>query len=240
VQARSSPRHARLPRHGQEGTQLAQAEVGACKVGGHARSVCAGRGRRLNNGAARLFSFYRWVRRAFFDSIATRCTPPLHHRLCAEDAALLRGTAQFGDDVLLPDALHIAFVRSTQAHAQLLRIDAATALRLPGVHTVLTARELGRHAMPTPNPLLRLLHNTHFELLAHETVAYVGQAVAVVLANSPRQAREAAAQVRLLYEPLPAVGDFANDSPATARTQHHHGTLPHSAQRQRAPAGAAA
>jgi carbon-monoxide dehydrogenase large subunit len=152
--------------------------------------------------------------------------PPTLRR---EDAALLRGTAQFGDDVPLPDALHIAFVRSTQAHAELVRMDAAAALHMPGVRAVLTAQELGRHAMPAPNALLPLLQDTHFELLAHDTVAYVGQAVAVVVAHSQRQARAAAAQVRLTLQALPAVGDFAKSNPAVARTQHHHGALPHTA-----------
>ena len=67
-----------------------------------------------------------------------------------EDNALLRGLACFGQDVALPGAWHVAFVRSPHAHARLLGLDAQAAQGMAGVVTVLTAAELGKHHMPPP------------------------------------------------------------------------------------------
>lgn len=143
-----------------------------------------------------------------------------------EDEALLRGAACFGQDVVLPGALHLAFVRSPQAHARITHIDASRALSMPGLRAVLFAQDLGLYAMPAINPLLPLLEDVRFELLAHETVAYVGQVVAVVVAETLQQARNAAAQVQLSLQPLAVSGDFDPHSTVVTRTQHHHGELP--------------
>jgi carbon-monoxide dehydrogenase large subunit len=143
-----------------------------------------------------------------------------------EDAALLRGEACFGQDVGLPNALHLAFVRSPQAHARITQIDASEALQMPGVRHVLFAQDLGLHAMPAINPLLPLLQDVRFELLAHETVAYVGQVIAVVVAETIQQARLAAAHVSLTLQTLTVSSDFDAHSPVITRTQHHHGALP--------------
>ena len=151
---------------------------------------------------------------------------PTSPTLRREDAALLRGAACFGQDVVLPHALHLAFVRSPQAHARITHIDASAALPMHGVRAVLLAQDLGLHAMPAINPLLPLLHDVRFELLAHETVAYVGQVVAVVVAETLQQARHAATQVQLGLQPLPVSADFDAQSPVVTRTQHHHGELP--------------
>ena len=151
---------------------------------------------------------------------------PASPTLRREDAALLRGEACFGQDVMLPGALHLAFVRSPQAHARITHIDASEALQMPGVRAVLFAQDLGLHAMPAINPLLPLLQEVRFALLAHETVAYVGQVVAVVVSETLQQARHAAAQVQLSLQPLAVSGDFDAQSPVVTRTQHHHGELP--------------
>ena len=151
---------------------------------------------------------------------------PASPTLRREDATLLRGAAWFGQDVVLPGALHLAFVRSPQAHARITHIDASAALQIPGTRAVLLAQELGLHAMPAINPLLPLLQEVRFALLAHETVAYVGQVVAVVVAETPHQAKHAAAQVQLSLQPLAVSGDFDAQSPVVTRTHHHHGELP--------------
>ena len=109
---------------------------------------------------------------------------PIAPTLRREDAALLRGEACFGQDLKLPHALHIAFIRSPQAHAHIVHIDTASTLKMPGVHAVLTAADLGQHWLPDINPLLPLLHKVQFELLAQDTVSYVGQVVAVVVAGA--------------------------------------------------------
>jgi len=155
-------------------------------------------------------------------------TPPFSFTRL-EDNALLRGQACFGQDVALPGAWHMAFVRSPYAHAKLLRIDRPELASEDRV-TVLTAQELGEHRMPQINPLLPVLHQEDFSLLATQTLTYVGQPVAVVVAPTRELAQTAAAQVVLHCDPLPARTDHdtrtGSDLPVTTRTVHRHGVLP--------------
>ena len=148
--------------------------------------------------------------------------PPLLRR---EDNALLRGMGRFGQDVALPNACHIAFVRSPQAHAQVLSIDTEAAQQIDGVLAILTSAELGQHTLPTHNPLLPVQQDIAFPLLAQDHVSYVGQPVAVVVARSRDVAREAASAVNVSLQALPPSHDFASEE-ATTRTQHHRGELP--------------
>jgi len=154
---------------------------------------------------------------------------PITSTLRREDAALLRGEACFGQDLKLPHSLHLAFVRSPQAHAHIVQIDTALALKMPGVHAVLTATDLGQHWLPAINPLLPLLHDVRFELLAQDTLSYVGQVVAVVVAQNAQLASHAAEQVQVSLRPQPVASDFDAQSPVTTQTQHHHGELPQNA-----------
>src|SRR3984957_21283327 len=104
-----------------------------------------------------------------------------------EDPALLTGRAHFVDDVKLPGTLHAAFVRSPHAHARFGAIDTTAARSMPGVHVVLTIADMpGRLAteplpMPVPNPAITALR-TQYALARHE-VCYVGETVAVVVAD---------------------------------------------------------
>ena len=148
--------------------------------------------------------------------------PPLLRR---EDNALLRGAGRFGQDVALPNACHIAFVRSPQSHAQVLGIDTEAAQQMDGVLAVLTSAELGPHTLPSHNPLLPVQQDTAFPLLAQDHVSYVGQPVAVVVARSRDVALEAARAVNVSLQALPPSNDFASEE-ATTRTQHHHGAMP--------------
>lgn len=146
-----------------------------------------------------------------------------------EDNALLRGLACFGQDVVLPGAWHIAFVRSPHAHARLLGVDTHTAQAMAGVVAVLTAAELGEHRIPAINPLLPVLHQEDVTLLATHTLSHVGQPVAVVVAHTRQQAQAAAAQVALHCEVLSAridLHDHRDTHPPTTRTQHRQGSLP--------------
>jgi carbon-monoxide dehydrogenase large subunit len=128
-----------------------------------------------------------------------------------EDPALLAGRGRFVDDVKLPGALHACFVRSPYAHARVQSIDAKPALAMPGVHAVIAADDLPgpmrREPMPmlTPNPALAAPRTQH--VLARDEVCYVGQPVAVVIADSRYIAEDAAAAVHVDYEILNAVGD---------------------------------
>jgi aerobic carbon-monoxide dehydrogenase large subunit len=141
-----------------------------------------------------------------------------------EDPALLTGRARFVDDVKLPGTLHAAFVRSPHAHARIGAIDTAAALAMPGVHAVLTAADMpGRLAteplpMPVPNAAITALRTQH--ALARDEVCYVGEAIAVVIADNRYLAEDAAAAVVVDYEPLPAVSDCRDALAASAPRSH--------------------
>jgi carbon-monoxide dehydrogenase large subunit len=128
-----------------------------------------------------------------------------------EDPALLTGRGQFVDDVNLPGTLHAAFVRSPHAHARIRKIDGAVARAMAGVHAVLTAADMppriatGMIPMLVPNPAIKTPRTQ--VALARDEVCYVGQTVAVVVADSRYLAEDAAAAVGTDYEPLPAVSD---------------------------------
>jgi aerobic carbon-monoxide dehydrogenase large subunit len=139
-----------------------------------------------------------------------------------EDPALLSGRGRFVDDVKLPGMLHACFVRSPHAHARICGIDTAPARALPGVHAVLTADDLPasmatiRMPMLVPNPAIAASLTQH--CLAREEVCYVGQTVAVVLADSRYIAEDAIALVEVDYEVLPAVSDYRSaDKPNSPR-----------------------
>src|SRR5258707_7584970 len=130
-----------------------------------------------------------------------------------EDPALLAGKGRFVDDVRLPGALHAAFVRSSHPHAKIRAIDTSAATALKGVHLVLGFTDLPealqRNALPlfVPTPAITELHLPH--ALARGETVYVGEPVAIVVADSRHVAEDAAALVEVDYEPLPAVSDCA-------------------------------
>ena len=128
-----------------------------------------------------------------------------------EDPALLRGAGRYVDDVPLPGALEAAFVRSPHAHARIRCIDTAAARALPGVVAVLDAAQLGkglaRMRLPLGYPTTSLPQDITPFVLAPQEVCFVGEAVALVLAQSRYVAEDAAALVQIEYEPLPAVAD---------------------------------
>jgi aerobic carbon-monoxide dehydrogenase large subunit len=128
-----------------------------------------------------------------------------------EDASLLRGKGQFIDDISIPNVLHVAFVRSAHAHARILKIDADEALRMPGIRAVLSYEDLrplltqDRIGLALPSGYLRF----HVDpvMLVKDEATYVGEPVALVVAQSRALAEDAAAAVAVEYEPLPAVVD---------------------------------
>jgi len=145
--------------------------------------------------------------------------------LRVEDPALLTGRARFVDDVKLPGTLHAAFVRSPLAHARVGAIDATAARAMPGVHAVLTATDMpGRLAteplpMPVPNAAITALRTQH--ALARDEVCYVGEGVAVVIADNRYLAEDAAAAVAVDYEELPAVSDCRDALAPGAPVSHN-------------------
>jgi carbon-monoxide dehydrogenase large subunit len=133
-----------------------------------------------------------------------------------EDPRLLRGVGRYSDDVTLPRQAYAAIVRSPHAHARVDRIDAAAARGMRGVLAVLTGADLaadgignlpsdttrkrrdGAPAIATPRPAL-----------ARERVRHVGDPVALVVAETPEVAADAAELVAVEYAPLPAVATIA-------------------------------
>jgi aerobic carbon-monoxide dehydrogenase large subunit len=126
-----------------------------------------------------------------------------------EDPRLLTGRGRYTDDVDLPGTLELAFVRSPLPHARIVRIDAARALAVPGVERVLTIgdldeRGLGELPITSIQPGQRCVS---YPLLARERVRFVGDPVAVVVAEDRYLAEDAAELVEVEYEPLEVVTD---------------------------------
>jgi len=114
-------------------------------------------------------------------------------------APKLQGYARYADDVQLPGVLHARLVTAPYAHAVIRAVDVAAAQAVPGVVAVFTGRDL----LPDgPEPAERAR-----ALLARDKVIYYGQPVAVVVAERPDIATDAAEYVSVDYEPLPVVVD---------------------------------
>jgi carbon-monoxide dehydrogenase large subunit len=131
-----------------------------------------------------------------------------------EDNALVRGAGRFVDDVRFPNQAFAAFVRSPHAHAKILSMDTAEAAKAKGVLAVLTGADMtaagvktaGRHP-PLPGRGGKELVQPFRPVLASERVCYVGEAVALVVAETLAQAQDAAERVVADYEELPVVVD---------------------------------
>ena len=133
-----------------------------------------------------------------------------------EDHRLLRGRGRYTDDINLPDQLHGCIVRSPHPHARIAGIDAALALAAPGVVAVFTGADVEADGLGTLPSLVRGAASLSrpdgspsFEperfALQPRKVAFVGDCVAFVVADSAARARDAAELVDVEYEPLPVV-----------------------------------
>ena len=138
-----------------------------------------------------------------------------------EDERLLRGGGRYTDDIDLPGQLHAAIVRSIHANARIRQIDVSKAAAAKGVHLVLTGHDLGGLNGPLPllgpNPAL-IAPKTQLPL-ATDRVHYVGEAIAMVVADTRYLAEDAAALVDVDFEPLPAVVSL-EEAAATAARVH--------------------
>jgi carbon-monoxide dehydrogenase large subunit len=141
-----------------------------------------------------------------------------------EDDALLSGRGRFVDDVKLPNMLHACFVRSPHAHARIRGIDISAALALVGVYAVYHADDMpepmknSRMPMLVPNPAIAQQLTQY--CLAREEVCYVGQAVAVVIADSRYVAEDAVALVDVDYDPLSVASDVREAAKPSAPRAH--------------------
>ncbi|TCT12699.1 carbon-monoxide dehydrogenase large subunit [Tepidamorphus gemmatus] len=143
-----------------------------------------------------------------------------------EDKRFITGKGHYTDDVNRPGQVHAYFLRSPHAHATIRSIDAKAALEMPGVLAVLTGTDLAADGIG-PLPCGWMIHSKDgspmktpgHPCLAQGKVRYVGDPVAVIIAETVRQARDAAEAVSVDYEVLPAVVDLA--------TAQSSGTLVH-------------
>ncbi|MFE1902335.1 molybdopterin-dependent oxidoreductase [Streptomyces gardneri] len=119
---------------------------------------------------------------------------------------IVTGTARYTFDVEVPGLLHMKLLRSPHPHARITAIDSSAALRVPGVHAVLTHEDApatlyssARHEHPTEDP-----DDTR---VLDDVVRYVGQRVAAVVADSEQAAEEGCRRIEVTYEELPYVTD---------------------------------
>jgi carbon-monoxide dehydrogenase large subunit len=142
-----------------------------------------------------------------------------------EDGRLLTGRGSYVDDIVLPGMLHACFVRSSFARAAIKRVDISAALTMPGVRFVFTAGDLnpdakeqwhtsiGKDGPETPRPPL-----------AHDEARFVGDPVALVVAETLAQAHDAAEVVVVDYEPLEPIVDYTTAADAETLVHEAHGT----------------
>ena len=119
-----------------------------------------------------------------------------------EDPGILEGTTQYYDDLAIEGLLHTAFVRSTVAHARITHVDTSDAKTMPGVVAVYVAADLD---LPAVHGFMMLPPTMNRPPLAQDTVRFVGDIVAMVVADTNAHASDAAEMVVVDYEELPAV-----------------------------------
>jgi aerobic carbon-monoxide dehydrogenase large subunit len=137
-----------------------------------------------------------------------------------EDAKLLAGQGRFTDDVALAGQVHAAFTRSPHAHARIARLDVAAARAAPGVLAVYTGADI-LAAQMAPVPFTQMHKRPDGadmtvpprHALTSNVARFVGDAIAMVVAETREQARDAAEMVDVDWEALPANADL----PAAAR-----------------------
>jgi carbon-monoxide dehydrogenase large subunit len=134
-----------------------------------------------------------------------------------EDQRFLTGRARYVDDIQLPHMLHGAVVMSPHAHALIKSISVEEALKIPGVHLVLTGKDAKAENLGGIPPLFMPEdmggpkgYRTFRPLLEAAKARYVGDRIAFVVADTPELARLAAEKVEVEYEPLPAVVNVAD------------------------------
>ena len=133
-----------------------------------------------------------------------------------EDDRLLRGQGLYVDDATAAGTKHVCFVRSPYASADILSVDTSAAQQAAGVHLVLTGADLLAASVPAMAKPINFkrpdgspLQTPERHLLATTRVRFVGEPVAVVVADSIAQAQAAAELVEVSYEPRPVAADMA-------------------------------
>ena len=131
-----------------------------------------------------------------------------------EDERMLQGRGRYVSDWELPEQAHAHFLRADRAHARVVSIDPGPALAMPGVLGVLTGEDVaaaGAQGLPAAAPVKGRdgaeQPKIHRPALAQGRVRYVGEPVALVIAESRELAHDAAEAIAVDYEDLPAVVD---------------------------------
>jgi len=125
-----------------------------------------------------------------------------------EDLRFLRGKGEYVDDITRPGLLHAVILRSAVAHGRIVAIDARAVLARPGVHAVITAADIGSvPTIPLRQEQLDAFRPFEQPVIATDTVRYVGEPVAVVVADSPALAEDAADAIVVDIAPLLVVAD---------------------------------
>ncbi len=147
-----------------------------------------------------------------------------------EDPRFLRGEARYVDDVKLAGMLHAAFLRSPHSHARIVAIHAEAARALPGVAAVFTFADLERWMKPLPifgAPPPGLAAAIRFDVrqapqwaLCRDRARYVGEIVAMVVAESRARAEDAVGLIEVEWEPLPPVADMVEGGEAGSPLIH--------------------
>ncbi len=123
-----------------------------------------------------------------------------------EDYRLLTGQGRYIDDIEIPGALHACFVRSPHAHARIIGIDVSAALRMPGVVAMFTGQDIAKWTTRARMaPPIEGLNPMEMDALPVDKVRFQGDPVVCVIANDRYLAEDAAEQVQVEYEPLPAI-----------------------------------
>jgi aerobic carbon-monoxide dehydrogenase large subunit len=146
-------------------------------------------------------------------------------KLRREDPALLTGEARFVDDLVVPGALHAKVVRSPYAHARIRSIDTTEARAMPGVVGVFTGADLRDdwdNPLPCAWPVTDDMKSPEHWPLAIDEACFVGEGVAVVVAETREQARDAMEGVVVEYDELPVVLDLED---ATSDSSLVHDSL---------------
>ena len=137
-----------------------------------------------------------------------------------EDLRLLRGRGQFVDDLHLDGMLHAVILRSSIPHGQILRLDTTAAMAIEGVVAIITAADIGGSVPTIPLRLAPQIELKPYEqpVIAKGKVRYVGEPIAVVIAESAAIAEDALEFIALEIDPLPPCVDTQT---AAARAPTH-------------------
>ncbi len=137
-----------------------------------------------------------------------------------EDERLITGKGRYAGDIKLDGLVHIAFCRSTLPHARIEAVDRSAAIAMPGVIAVWTADELPEVAAGLSDFGPAGIEQRGRPIMNRDEVNYVGEAYAMVVAETAYQAQDAAEQVAPEFDPLPGVGDVVSATAPGAPVVH--------------------